>query len=266
MLRVTDLHQHLFLHQPVDRSLSEVFRPAEQFGHIAELRRADGGEIQFEQFRPRLGFADRARLFGQVGEMPRDNFVNVRIAPRARFGNADGQYLKIGLQLLQSLVEFGFLGVGEFGETAQVNGIQRAFFKQGFVDLLRGLREASLLVRDEIIFFGRTIIFGQRVKIRRGRQRDEGGFAAQDFAVIPDLFIERAVLPAPGDVTGIVVLVRDGTLARDGCPQRGQVNALDRPEVDEAARFHEAQGLRRSQKRFGRRQVEGAGAMRVESF
>ena len=81
---MADLCQQFLLDQLVDRPFGDLFRPAEQFGHVPQLRRADGGEIQFEQFRPRLRFANGARLCGQVGKMPRGDLVDVGIAPRAR--------------------------------------------------------------------------------------------------------------------------------------------------------------------------------------
>jgi hypothetical protein len=69
---------------------------------------------------------------------------------------------------------------------------------------------------------------------------DHGRFFAEDLPVIPDLFIERVVLPPPRDVTGVVVLVGDRPVPGDGCPQAGQVDAFDGPEIDEAALFDES--------------------------
>jgi len=71
----------------------------------------------------------------------------------------------------------------------------------------------------------------------------ERGFAAQDFPVIPDIFPKLIVLPSPGDLTGIVVIVRHRSFSGCGYPQRRQDNSLDRPEIDKAALVDEIDGL-----------------------
>jgi hypothetical protein len=63
-------------------------------------------------------------------------------------------------------------------------------------------------------------------------------------------------------VTRIIVRVGNRPIARDSYPQAGQVNAFDRPEVNEAALVDEIQGLSRGRKSFGRRQVKSPRAMR----
>ena len=86
--------------------------------------------------------------------MAGDDLVDVGILPCARLRYTYGQNFEVSLQLLQSLVEFRILRVGKFRHLAKVQGVQCAVIKQGLIHLLRGLRQTSLVIGDQIILFG----------------------------------------------------------------------------------------------------------------
>ena len=99
-------------HQFGQRATRDLVRPAKEFGHVPRLDRAHHANVQLGQLLARLGLANDPRLFGQVREVTRGQFVDVSISPRSRLRHANGQDLEIGLQLVERLVELGLFRVG----------------------------------------------------------------------------------------------------------------------------------------------------------
>ena len=91
--------------------------------------------------------------------MTRDDLIDERILPGACLRHANGQDLEISLEELESLVELRIAGIRQLGCTAQVDRVQRPLLEQCFIDLLRGLRQASFFIGKQVIFLRGTVIF-----------------------------------------------------------------------------------------------------------
>ena len=79
-------------------------------------------------------------------------------------------------------------------------------------------------------------VLAESVKVRQFGQGDERRPPPEQLAIVPPLFVQRVILPAPAlGAVGIVVLVGHRTHPPgDGVEQAGHLHSLDGPKVAKA--------------------------------
>jgi len=107
------------------------------------------------------------------------------------------------------------------------------------------------------VIFRRSVIWREGVKGGQQVVGNKGILVLEYPSVIPDVLVEQVVLPGPGDVCRIVVIVRHRPIAGNRRPQAGKGEPFDRPEKDESTFINKADRILGSLEEQFRIEAEG---------